>query len=224
MLDITVLIPLRGGSKGIPLKNIADLAGKPLFYHSVSKLNLITSSICISTDSKRIAEEAIKYFPEIDILIRPDALSRDNTSTELVIDHFFENRNNSHCMLVQATSPFVSIKSYQKAFELYAANFLNVVSAHQSHQFSWSDSGIPLNYDPFHRPRRQDWNGTMIETGGFYLFSRESFYNKGGFCRCPPPVQFVLLSSIESFEIDTPEELSYANLIARSFPELTGII
>ena len=84
---IYAIIPARGGSKGIPKKNIIDFDGHPLIYHSIdfAKKSKFVDEVIVSTDSHEIKTIAEKY--HVNILSRPENISKDDSSTELAIKH-----------------------------------------------------------------------------------------------------------------------------------------
>jgi|APSaa5957512535_1039671.scaffolds.fasta_scaffold95142_2 CMP-N,N'-diacetyllegionaminic acid synthase len=122
--DLWVLIPARGGSKSIPLKNMANLNGKPLISYAITtaKNTPSVSKIVCSTDSKKIA----LYCKEqgISVLARPDSLSGDNIPTVDVIIHFlkhFKDKGNKlpeFIVLMEPTSPFVKVEHIEECLQL----------------------------------------------------------------------------------------------------------
>ena len=104
--NIIAIIPARGGSKGIPNKNIINCMGKPLIAHSIEyaqESNLI-SSVYVSTNDDKIATVAKEYNAEI--IKRPDSISGDTATTESAIEHLLNNIPKPDIIaLLQATSP-----------------------------------------------------------------------------------------------------------------------
>ena len=117
--NIVAIIPARGGSKGIPKKNIINFLGKPLLSHSIEyakESNLVTS-IYVSTDDNKIEDVAIEYGAEI--IHRPNSISGDNATTESAIEHFLENISNPDIIvLLQPTSPLRTSRDIDNAIEL----------------------------------------------------------------------------------------------------------
>ena len=158
--NIVVIIPARGGSKGIPNKNIIDCVGKPLVAHSIEyakESNLVTS-IYVSTDDNKIEDVAIKYGAEI--IHRPNSISGDMATTESAIEHFLENISNPDIIvLLQPTSPLRPKGSLDIALEkMMSMGYDSLLSLSSTHRFSWkinNDEAIP-KYDFKNRPRRQD--------------------------------------------------------------------
>ena len=85
-----------------------------------------------------------------------------------------KNLNNKDVfMLVQATSPFTQSSHFNQGLELYK-NYDSVLSCCKSKRFYWDKNGKALNYDICNRPRRQDFNGSIVENGAFYINSVEN--------------------------------------------------
>jgi N-acylneuraminate cytidylyltransferase len=169
------LIPLRGGSKSIPDKNIKPIAGKPLCAWvveaavSASKID----RVYVSTDSPKIANVVDRLGADVEVVWRPEELATDHASTESVMLHFMESVNFTTLVTVQATSPLLAATDIDKALgEFHAKNLDSMLTAVRTKRFYWHDDGTPINYDPAHRPRRQDFTGTLMENGAFYITDR----------------------------------------------------
>lgn len=166
------LIPLRGGSKSIPLKNIKSIAGRPLCHWVLdAALNCrMIDEIWVSTDSQSIANVASSFSPQVKIQDRPPMFATDEASTESVMLHFLDLHPCDTLVTIQATTPQLTALDLDSAIATFHADgFDSMLSAVRSHHFFWSDDGIPLNYKPEQRPRRQDWPGTLMENGAFYV-------------------------------------------------------
>ena len=209
------LLPLRGGSKGIPGKNIRPFLGRPLFSWCASAAIDAGLKLCVSTEDHLIREAVLLHTPKAEIIKRPAHLSSDHASTEAVIDHALSHIDCEHILLLQATSPLTTRKNIQEAIIMYHKNDCRpLISGTRQHSFCWSDDGIPFNYSPISRPRRQDWPGTFKENGAFYIFSRASFLDSS--CRCPPPCTLFEMDSHHSIELDTVEDWLKLEAIARN--------
>lgn len=120
-----VVIPARGGSKGIPHKNIKSLGGKPLICYAIDTARKLTSdeNICVSTDDDAIIKVVEDYGLKVPFK-RPDYLATDNAGTNGVLLHaldFFEQKGNHYdvVVLLQATSPFRRAEDVIEAVKLY---------------------------------------------------------------------------------------------------------
>ena len=206
------LIPARGGSKGIPKKNIKSLAGKPLIAWSIeqAKKSYQIDDIYVSTDCEEIASIAKKHNAKVPFL-RPAELSSDEASTESVMIHFCEYLNShnidyDNLLLIQATSPIRAPIRFDDALTFFnEGNYDSLVTATPSHRFFWKNPEAPKSdYDIFNRPRRQDIkeeDRTYMETGSFYITTRKSF-NKYKNRLCGKVGVYITPES-ESYEIDS---------------------
>ncbi len=166
------LIPLRGGSKGIPKKNVKQIAGKPLcawVLESATESKLI-DEVYVSTDSNEIAQIVKALNLGVKVLMRPSELATDEATTESVILHFAEQTKFEVLVTIQATSPLLRAKHLDEALRIFfESKFHSMLSAVRVKRFFWGDDGVPINYNPLARPRRQDFAGSLIENGAFYI-------------------------------------------------------
>ncbi len=172
-MKYVALIPIRGGSKSIPWKNIRDFGGKPLCAWVIeSACNCPEiEEVWVSTDSEKIKIEVSQLGLPVKIIDRPAKFATDNASTESVMLHFAEQCPAFDALItIQVTSPFLTSSNLSDAimqFEQEEADSL--LTATRIKRFFWSDDGQPLNYDPKTRPMRQQWEGTLMENGAFYI-------------------------------------------------------
>ena len=167
------LIPLRCGSKGIPMKNIKEMAGKPLcaWVIEAAKGSGLFDRVVVSTDSLKIAETAEDYGAEI--LIRPAEYATDTATTESVMLHAADNYGFDVICTIQATSPLTQKVDIMEAYNIFVTHgYDSLFTATRTKKFLWSDDLIPLNYNPQKRPMRQEWKGTLVENGAFYFTRR----------------------------------------------------
>lgn len=183
---IVSLIPLRGGSKSIPYKNIKAIAGQPLCYWvlKAAARSKYIDEVWVSTDDKKIKDVVRSLGLGVRVIDRPAEFATDNASTESVMLHFAEHVGFDILNLIQATSPLTTSEDLDKALEKFeAGNFDSLVSGVLLKRFFWTPDGTPLNYDPHRRPRRQEFEGTIMENGAFYLTKRtvlEQYRNRLG--------------------------------------------
>lgn len=202
MNRVGALIPLRGGSKGIPKKNIRLFNERPLCYWALEAVMNAGLKTYVSTDSSEIASIVRELSAEITIINRPSELAGDKASTESVIEHALTFMPEKHILLAQATSPTTTQNDVENACVSYFEEGCKpLVTGTRVHRFFWADDGSPINYDPFRRPRRQDWNGTFQENGAFYIFSKEHFKSTG--CRASATANLFVMDEINSIEIDS---------------------
>lgn len=133
-MNILVVIPARGGSKGIPRKNIKPLNGRPLIYYTLDVARGIVpdANICVSTDDDEIIQVVKDYGIEVPFK-RPANLATDTAETYKVLLHalnFFEERGHHYdvVLLLQNTSPFRKIEQVKEALQIYTHDLDMVVS------------------------------------------------------------------------------------------------
>ena len=174
-MNILAFIPARGGSKSIPLKNIKMFCGKPLIYWNLLSLqNSSVDKIIVATDSNQIKNIVLSFsFSKVEVYNRNYENATEEASSESVMLEYIESINmqdSDTFMLVQATSPFTQTNHFDEALELFKS-FDSVVSCSITKRFFWNENGVALNYDINKRKRRQDFKGTLIENGAFYINS-----------------------------------------------------
>lgn len=208
-----VVIPARGGSKGIPGKNLRVLAGKPLIAWTIEHaLQAATPCrIVVSTDSEEIAAVATKYGAEVPFL-RPDVLATDEAPTEPSLLHALDTTPSTegieHVILLQPTSPIRQAGALDAAVELYERTSADsLVSTSEAHPFLWhlpTDEATAL-YDFRNRPRRQDLTDEQRlfkENGSIYITKRGVLTSTGN--RLGGRVAMYVMSVREGIEIDDP--------------------
>lgn len=220
------LIPARGGSKGIPRKNIVPLNGIPLIQWTIvaAKQSNSVDRVLVSTDCAQIAE--ISSSAGAEIIHRPGQLATDWASTDAVVHHAVEEIGYTYdkelIALLQCTSPF------RNSIEIDAMHKFHVENKYDSsfsgilvEQFLWrydSESSVsPVNYDPLNRPRRQDRHARDMfirENGATYIFTFDGFKNTNS--RLHGRIGAFLSDEISSFEIDTHHDLELAEKFSNS--------
>lgn len=207
MNKIVVLFPLRGGSKSIPKKNIKSLAGKPLAawtLEAAAKSSLI-SAVYVSTDSEEISTVVQGLGLGIKVIQRPAEFASDVASTESVMLHFMSQLDFDLLVTIQATSPLLTTEDLDRAIIQFQQQQLDsMLSAVRTKRFFWNDDATPINYDPLHRPRRQDFDGTLMENGAFYITKREILERYQ--CRLGGKIGIYEMDESTAVEIDEPED------------------
>ena len=210
MSIITAIIPARGGSKGIPNKNIKRFAGKPLIVYSIEYAleSKLIDKIVVSTDDRNISK--IAKDSGATVIKRPPELCTDTASTESAIEHYLQSSKVKPdvIVLLQATSPLrpkgsldESLRHFQKG------GYDSLLSICPSHRFFWrikEDKTAYAEYDYLNRPRRQALNKTdrhFMENGSLYIFSHEHFDKTGN--RLGGKIGYVEWPEDYNIEIDT---------------------
>lgn len=205
--NVTALIPLRGGSKSIPKKNIKLLASKPLAAWTIEAAVdcAAINSVYISTDSEEIANVVKGLGLGVKVIMRPAEYATDEASTESVMSHFMGQVDFDVLVTIQATSPLLMARDLDQALIQFQENQLDsMLSAVRTKRFFWNDDATPINYDPLYRPRRQDFQGTLMENGAFYITRKEILERYH--CRLGGKIGVYEMDESTAVEIDEPED------------------
>lgn len=212
-------IPVRGGSKSIPLKNIKPMCGKPLVYWTVAaacKCKWL-DKVYVATDSDKIVEVVDEFkaqtddadFRRIEVIGRSAESASDTASTEFAMLEFAQNYDFDNIILIQATSPLLMAEDLDRGVALFQKDDVDsVLSVVRQKRFNWNvdENGYAkaLNYDIFHRPRRQEFNGYCVENGAFYITSKKRLVETGN--RISGRTAACEMDESTFFEIDEPSD------------------
>jgi len=222
-MKVLSIIPARGGSKGIPGKNIKKINGKPLLYYTINaslKSKFISKTI-VSTDDVKIEKIAKKNGAEI--IIRPKKLANDSAQIEPTIEHVLKELRNKGgyvpdvIILLQNTSPLRESKHIDNAFQQFKRKKLDsILSASISHQFIWrTKKGIakPFNYDPNQRLNRQEISKEFKENGAIYITKYQNFMKSK--CRISGKTGIFEMYEHQSFEVDSKMDLAIIEFLLK---------
>ena len=207
-------IPVRGGSKSIPLKNIKLLNGKPIVYWTSKSANdaKCVDKVVIATDSEEIKKVVLGFgFSKVEVYDRNSENSTDSASTESVMLEYIKSvglNDDDKFILIQATSPMLKSEHidgmYKKLLESDAESIFSGVREKQFHWFIEGENVRPVNYDYKNRPRRQDFEGLIAENGACYINSVSNIMRDK--CRISEKIITYELPSYTAYEIDEPED------------------
>ncbi len=209
-MKIVSVILARGGSKGIPGKNIIDLNGKPLLYYSIqASVDSNVSKTFVSTDDDEISNVALDY--GISVIDRPDELATDTAQSEDALLHFAEIIDFDKLVFIQPTSPLLKSSDINKGIEMLDS-YDSIFSGYKEEWTSkWSNDMKPINWDGKNRPRRQDAEDVYVENGAFYITSKDRLLKSG--YRYSGKIGCVEMPFNRSFQIDTLEDLELVEKI-----------
>jgi YrbI family 3-deoxy-D-manno-octulosonate 8-phosphate phosphatase len=225
-MTTVAIIPARGGSKGLPGKNLKRIAGRSLVARAVDAARAATTidRVVVSTDDTSIADEARSA--GADVIVRPAEISGDTASSEAALLHALAELSPTPDILVfiQATSPFIDPADVDNAVARVQTGREDVVfAAVESHAFLWTptpDGAVGVNHDAAVRPRRQDRAAQFQETGAFYVLRAAGFAASGH--RFFGQVGIVEIDPARAIEIDTLRDFELAELMAPLFePSVT---
>lgn len=173
---VIAFIPVRGGSKSIPLKNIKLFCGKPLVCWNIEALEAcdMVDEVIVATDSDKIEQTVLAQpYKKTKIYRRSAENACDTASTESVMLEYInyaKPAKDDIFMLVQATSPLTETKHFTEALQMYGkGEHDSIITCVRNYRFFWNEDGTSMNYDYRNRPRRQNFNGMLMENGAFYI-------------------------------------------------------
>ena len=204
-------IPVRGGSKSIPLKNIKPFCGKPLVCWNIEALENCpeVDEIIVATDSDDIWKTVEKQHYKKTILYRRSAENAcDTASTESVMLEYIHHAHlteDNIFMLVQATSPLTESIHFSEALQMYArGQYDSIITCVRNFRFFWNPDGTSMNYDYMNRPRRQNFEGMLMENGAFYINMVKNILLNGN--RLGGKIGIYEMPEYTATEIDEPDD------------------
>jgi YrbI family 3-deoxy-D-manno-octulosonate 8-phosphate phosphatase len=222
--NVLAVIPARGGSKGVPGKNLAPVGGVPLVARAIRACTGArrVTSVVVSTDDPVIAEVARSAGAEV--VLRPAAIAGDTSSSEAAVLHAMDahaamtGAGADVVLLVQCTSPFVTsaeIDGLVTSVTEDGADTAHTVA--RFHGFVWRETaepggGVGVNHDKSTRPRRQDRPQDLLETGAAYAMRADGFRAAGH--RFFGRTALVHTDPARVLEIDEPADLDRARALA----------
>ena len=185
-MKVIAFIPVRGGSKSIPLKNIKPLCGKPLVCWNIDALETCpqVDEVIVATDSDEIWKTVeSRDYQKTKLYRRSAENACDTASTESVMLEYIKYANlpkSDIFMLVQATSPLTESVHFSEALQKYATGeYDSMLTCVRNYRFFWNEDGSSMNYDYMNRPRRQNFSGMLMENGAFYINTVERILANG---------------------------------------------
>ncbi len=227
-MTCVAIIPARGGSQGVPGKNLRPIGGIPLVARAVRACRAAhrIDEVYVTTDDAAIAAAARAAGAQV--IDRPADLAGHTASSESALLHALDELQGRGVdadvmVFVQCTSPFIRGEDLDRGVDLVAGGEADAAfSAIETYEFLWRDAepGEPAgsgavvgqNHDPAHRPRRQDRRPDFRETGAFYVMTTEGFRSHRH--RFFGRTRVVPVSELTALEVDTVEELTMADAFA----------
>jgi YrbI family 3-deoxy-D-manno-octulosonate 8-phosphate phosphatase len=226
------IIPARGGSKGLPRKNVHPFAGRPLVAHSIAHALAATEHVYVSTDDDEIAAASREAGAQV--ITRPATISGDTASSESALLHAVEQLTASGAapttvIFLQATSPLRRPDDVRRALAQFEAEGADsLLSVAPSHDFLWTHDQAgarATNYVPAKRPRRQEMPPQFRENGSIYIMRASGLVANG--CRLFGRISLYEMDQVRSFQIDTEEDFriceALAPLIPGTIPDVSAV-
>ncbi|MEU5186178.1 acylneuraminate cytidylyltransferase [Streptomyces klenkii] len=228
---VLAVIPARGGSKGVPAKNLAPIGGVPLVARAVRECRAarLVTDVVVSTDDPGIAATARGAGAVV--VQRPAALSGDTATSEAAVLHAMDAYEAMHgtevgtVLLVQCTSPFLTSGDVDGVAEAVVAGGADsALTVAPFHGFVWRAEGEEdhgaqeaggahgVNHEKSHRPRRQDRPQDLLETGAAYAMRADGF--RAARHRFFGRTELVRTEAARVLEVDDPHDLARARALA----------
>lgn len=224
---VVAIIPARGGSKGVPRKNVRRVGGVPLIERAVRSALEVDGidRVVVSTDDDEIA--AVSVAAGAQVVRRPPEISGDTASSESAVLHALDELEAAGApadvvAFLQATSPFIPSDALADAVrEVREGRADSVLSAHETYGFLWARAGadqgdagaaVAVNHDASRRPRRQDREPHFLETGAFYVFRADGFREAKH--RFFGRIRIAEVPEWTAIEIDDEQQLRIARALA----------
>ncbi len=211
MNRIIAFIPVRGGSKSIPLKNIRPLCGKPLVCWNIEALEACpeVDEVIVATDSDEIWNTVeSRNYQKTQLYRRSAENACDTASTESVMLEYIKYANipaDDIFMLVQATSPLTETTHFSEALQKYSmGEYDSMLTCVRNYRFFWNEDGSSMNYDYMNRPRRQNFSGMLMENGAFYINTVKNILSNGN--RLGGKIGIYEMPEYTATEIDEPDD------------------
>jgi YrbI family 3-deoxy-D-manno-octulosonate 8-phosphate phosphatase len=219
-MHILAIIPARGGSKGIPRKNVRLVGGIPLVAHSIrhAREASCVTRVVVSTDDAEIAAVSQEFGAEV--VMRPATIAGDTASSESALLHVLETLAEGGYMpdlvvFLQATSPVRDPGDIDRAVAtLLAEDADSLFSACRVEGFVWrNEKGAisSFSYDYRNRARRQDAPEDLIENGSIYVFRPTLLRETGN--RLGGRIAVLRQHPLDSFQVDEPQDLEVVERI-----------
>lgn len=223
-LKILSIIPARGGSKGIPKKNLIKINKKPMLFYTVyASLNskLINRTI-VSSDNDEIIQYANKLGAET--IHRPKKFAGDTSQQESVINHVLKNLEKKEkyipdiIVLLQNTSPLRTSKHIDESLkQFFSEKCDSILSVYKTHKLFWkiiNQKATSLSYNPLLRPRRQQLKGEFVENGAIFITSLKAFQKSN--CRISGKISLYIMDEKDSVDVDNKFDLFLVSQILKN--------
>lgn len=210
-MRVTVQIPMKGNSERVPMKNLREVAGKPLFAHLMDKLVGHVPdnwNIVVSTESEDVVAAVRSRYPDVGIHMLSDWYAKNATGNHL-LSHFAAQFPDAD-VYIQAfvTAPNLTLESLIDLVDAISGSSKYDSATFVTEEYGWFwFNGDPVNYDPTRMdglPRSQD-APVFKETTGAYAVRRNALFATG--CRLPSPSALVPIGRKEAVDIDTMYDL-----------------
>ncbi|MFZ4671092.1 MAG: cytidylyltransferase domain-containing protein [Flavobacterium sp.] len=227
-MKVLVIIPARGGSKGVPKKNLKILGDEPLIAHAIAcaKASKKTTRIIVSTDSEEIAEVSKQFGSEV--ILRPEDLATDTSNVVTAVIHVYQELKEDFdvIVLLQTTSPLRTATDLDNIITLFEKdnNIDGVISVvpmddmHPARMYNLGDNDALI---PFltegETARRQDLQPVYYRNGCFYAVKTDAFFKENSFMVANKKAYVMNAEWLAN--IDTPRDFKIAEILYQDWKD-----
>lgn len=230
-MKVLVVIPARGGSKGVPKKNIKLLGDKPLIAHAIdcAKASKKATRIIVSTDSEEIAGVSKQFGSEV--ILRPTDLATDTSNVVTAVEHVYQDldENFDVIVLLQPTSPLRTGADLDTIISLFEDNttidgVISVIPMDDVHPARMYNLGTQNELIPFleygETARRQDLEPVYYRNGCFYAVKTDAFFKEKSFMVANKKAYVMAADWLAN--IDTPRDFKIAEILYEDWKNETS--
>ena len=227
MYKAVCIVPARGGSRRVPLKNLAPLGGLPLIAHTLfhATTSVEISETFVSTDHDGIASVAVACGARA--IARPSELTGDEVSSDAVLLHTLDvlraegREDPEYVVMLQCTAPLRRAHDVDAAVrQMTSEGADSLLSVCPNHSFLWTltpDGPQPQNYDLRHRPLSQNFKGQFVENGSIYVVRTSLLRDTK--CRLGGRISLYVMDGWSAVDIDLPTDLERAEYCMATWPD-----
>jgi CMP-N-acetylneuraminic acid synthetase len=218
MTRLSALVPMRHHSQRVPDKNFRPLAGKPLFHHILQTLLDVEEidDIFVDTDSPVICDGIEKFFPQVNIIDRPEDLRDDDISMNQIIAYDMSVIGADIYLQTHSTNPLLKAETLSKAIQVFNENkaeFDSLFSVTRLQTRLYDLSGKAVNHNPGELIQTQDLAPLYEENSCIYLFTEEGLKRHGHRIGISP--YLFEINPEEAWDIDTPLDFEIVDFLMK---------
>ncbi len=204
------IVPIKKNSNRVPGKNFRSFHGMPLYHVIIKTLAECPhiDEIIVDTDSPDMIEVPDKIEKRVKVLERPESLTGDDISVNLLIQNDIDVIEGEHFLQTHCTNPLLGSNTISDAIDYYMENldeYDSLISVTRLQTRLYNHSFKPINHNPGELIKTQDLKPVFEENSNFYIFSRKSFV-ENSFNRVGKKPGFFEVNRLEAVDIDTEEE------------------
>jgi len=214
---VGALVPIKDHSERVKGKNFRDFCGKPLYYHIIQTLDRVyaVDEIIIDTDSPRVIAEAPGLSRKVEVIERPAELCGDYVSTNRIFEYDLSQTEADIYIQTHVTNPILKAETIAKALGKFISiedKYDSLFGVNEYQSRFYTHDGTAVNHDPENLIRTQDLEPMYEENSCLYVFTKESFEQKGRRIGVKP---FMFVTPpVESIDIDDEFTFRIAELLA----------